>query len=673
MGTCARSGFGGRSFRSDVERTELSNLADFVWRIADHLRGFYKPHQYGGIILPFTILRRLDCVLAPTKPQVMELAGRYPKNSDRLDYEVQKLTGLTFYNVSKLDFAALVADPDNVAANLRAYIAGFSQVVDVFSRFNLDDKIEALDDAGRLYPVVKDFSERDFSTRAMSDSKMGDLFEELIRRFSEAENESAGEHFTPRDAIKLMVDILTAEDEEAFQTTSVPVRSIYDPTAGTGGMLSLTETRLTDLNGNARISLYGQELNPESYAICRSNFLMRGQDAHNIRQGDTLARDAFAGRTFDYCLSNPPYGYSWKDSEHAVKQERKLAGANGRFAAGLPAISDGQLLFLSHLAHKMRPAEADGSGGGRAGIVLNGSALFAGRPGGGESGIRRWLFESDLVDAVIALPTDEFYNTGIATYIWILDNTKTPERRGKVQLIDATGFATPLRKSLGAKRNQISDDDRVRIAQIYAGFEESDHCRIVDPHEFAFTEITVERPLRRSFTLDEAAVERALTAKAVAKLPEVTRETLRTVLGEDPSKTWLSQNEFNTHLHHRLNLDHELHLKEPVFKALIKAIGAPDDNAEISLDAKGKPIADTSLRDTERVPWGTDINDYFATEVKPYAPGAWLDRTKDKIGYEIPFKRYFYTYTPPRSLAEIDADIAETISQIEELFAEVKR
>lgn len=657
----------------DAEGTELSSLADFVWRIADHLRGFYKPHQYGGIILPFTILRRLDCVLAPTKTQVLELAKKYPKNSDRLDYEVQKLTKLTFYNTSRLDFAALVADPDNVAANLRAYIAGFSRVVDVFSRFNLDDKIEALDDVGRLYPVVKDFSERDFSIKAMSDSKMGDLFEELIRRFSEAENESAGEHFTPRDAIKLMVDILIAEDEEVVQTTSVPVRSVYDPTAGTGGMLSLTETRLTGINENARISLYGQELNPESYAICRSNFLMRGQEAGNIRQGDTLAKDSFAGKTFDYCLSNPPYGYSWKDSEHAVKQERKVAGANGRFAAGLPAISDGQLLFLSHLAHKMRPAEADGTGGGRAGIVLNGSALFAGRPGGGESEIRRWLFESDLVDAIIALPTDEFYNTGIATYIWILDNTKALERSGKVQLIDATSFATPLRKSLGAKRNEISKADRDRIAQIYAAFEDGDHCRIVDPHEFAFTEITVERPLRRSFTLDETAVERAMTAKPVGKLPQAAQETIRTVLDEDEGKTWLSETQFNRHLHHLLNLENELHLKEPVFKALIKAIGVPDDNAEISVDAKGHPQPDVSLRDTERVPWGTDIDDYFTSEIEPYAPGAWLDRTRDKIGYEIPFKRYFYTYTPPRSLAEIDADIAETISQIEELFAEVKR
>ena len=577
----------------------MSNLGSFVWSIADQLRGVYKPNQYGGIILPFTILRRLDCMMDGQRDTMRELAAKF--EGGVLDAQVKRKTGLAFYNTSQYDFARLLQDPEGLRANLIDYVAGFSANIDVFERFGFEQVIDKLAEKNRLYLVVSKFAEIDLHPDAVPNAAMGDLYEHLIYKFAEASNEEAGEHYTPRDAIRLMVDLLFAEESDALMEPGV-VRSIYDPTAGTGGMLSVAEERLYERNPNARLRLYGQEINDQSYAICKSDMIGKGQDVDNIRLGDTLADDKFYDRTFDFCMSNPPYGVDWKASEAAVKAERAKTGAAGRFAPGLPPISDGQMLFLTHLAHKMRPRH---EGGGRAGIVLNGSPLFTGAAESGPSEIRRWLLENDLVDAIVALPTDMFFNTGIATYIWILDNQKQPEREGKVQLIDATSMWTKMRKGMGSKRREISAQQRDEIVKLYDAFEDGEKSKILRTDEFGYWTITVERPLL-------------------------------------------------------------------------------DENGEVVRDRKGEPKPDAKKRDTENVPFtygGNTLGDagrdetiaaYFAAEVAPHVPDAWVDTAKTKVGYEIPFTRIFYAYTPPRPLEEIDRDLEQQIAEILELLREVE-
>lgn len=470
-------------------RTSLSKLGNFVWGIADQLRGVYKPHQYGGVILPFTILRRLDCVLEPTRDEVRTLAAKYAGGA--LDVQVKRKAGLSFYNTSHFDFARLLEDPEGLRANLMDYITGFSANIDVFERFRFENELATLDEKNRLYLVTSKFAEVDLHPDTVPNAEMGDLFEYLIYKFAEASNEEAGEHYTPRDAIRLMVDLLFAEDNKALLEPGA-VRTIYDPTAGTGGMLSVAEERLLERNEDARLRLYGQEINDQSYAICKSDMIAKGQDAGNIRLGDTLADDQFWDRTFDFCMSNPPYGFDWKASHEAVEKEALVQGS--RFSHGLPSVGDGQMLFLCHLAHKMRPAH---EGGGRAGIVLNGSPLFTGAAESGPSKIRQWLLESGLVEAIIALPTNMFFNTGIATYIWILDNDKRPERVGKIQLIDATSFWTKIRKNLGAKNREVDAASRDRILALYDAFDEADpdYSKVFSANDFAYWTITVERPL----------------------------------------------------------------------------------------------------------------------------------------------------------------------------------
>lgn len=467
----------------------MSKLGNFVWGIADQLRGVYKPHQYGGVILPFTILRRLDCVLEPTRDGVRTLAGKH--SGGALDVQVKRKTGLGFYNTSAFDFARLLEDPEGLRENLMDYITGFSANIDVFERFKFENELATLDEKNRLYLVTSKFAEVDLHPDTVPNAEMGDLFEYLIYKFAEASNEEAGEHYTPRDAIRLMVDLLFAEDNKALLEPGT-VRAIYDPTAGTGGMLSVAEERLLERNPDARLRLYGQEINDQSYAICKSDMIAKGQDAGNIRLGDTLADDQFWDRTFDYAMSNPPYGFDWKASEEAVRKESLTQGS--RFSHGLPSVGDGQMLFLCHLSHKMRPAH---EGGGRAGIVLNGAPLFNGAAESGPSKIRQWLLESDLVEAIVALPTNMFFNTGIATYIWILDNTKRPERRGKVQLIDATSFWTKMRKNLGAKGREVDANARDRILALYDAFDEADPdlSKVFTASDFGYWTITVERPM----------------------------------------------------------------------------------------------------------------------------------------------------------------------------------
>jgi type I restriction enzyme M protein len=468
----------------------VSTLGSFIWSIADQLRGPYRPNQYGAVILPLTILRRLDCILEPDRDVVRELAATYD-NPNRLKLEVKKATGRSFYNTSHYSFANLLADADGLADNLMDYLDRFSPDVDVFEYFDFKKEILALEKAELLREVVKSFAAVDLHPAVVSNSDMGDAFEYIIRKFNEAANETSGDHYTPRDAIRLLVDLLFAEKDVDLSEGSI-VRSLYDPTAGTGGMLSLAEEHLLAENPDAKLSLYGQEYNPQSYAICKSDLLAKGHDTTNIAFGNTLTDDAFKGRQFDYCMSNPPYGVDWKQYAKAVKAERDSAGPYGRFAPGLPATSDGQMLFLLHLAHKMRAPQ---DGGGRVGIIMNGSPLFNGAAESGPSNIRRWLLENDMVEAIVALPTNMFFNTGIATYIWILDNTKAPERKGKVQLIDATGYWTKIRKNLGAKNREIDAAGRDTIVKLYDAFAETEHSKTFEIAEFGYWAITVERPL----------------------------------------------------------------------------------------------------------------------------------------------------------------------------------
>ncbi|WP_332642619.1 type I restriction-modification system subunit M [Aeromicrobium sp.] len=584
----------------------MSTLGNFIWNIADQLRGVYKPAQYGNVILPFTILRRLDAQMDQHRDVMRELAAKTP-NAELLARQVKKQTGLTFHNTSKYDFARLVADPAGLRENLTDYLTKFSDNIDVFSRFKVDNEIATLAEKDRLYLVVKQFADVDLHPKTISNADMGDLFEELIRKFAEASNETAGEHFTPRDAIHLMVDLLYAEDTEALTKPDI-IRSVYDPTAGTGGMLSVAEEHLLTRNPSARMTLHGQELNDQSYAICKSDMIAKGQDPTNIKLGDTLADDQFAGQLFDYCLANPPYGVDWKASEKAIKAERAATGEHGRFGPGLPRISDGQMLFLTHLASKMRLPK---DGGGRAGIVLNGSPLFTGAAGSGESEIRRHLLEHDLVDVIVALPTDMFYNTGIATYVWILDNTKSDERKGLVQLIDGTSFFSKMRKSLGSKRREIGSAHRDRLVRIYSGFddqtdEDAEFSKVLPTAEFGFWTITVERPLRDED--GKLVTDRKGTPKPDSKL----RDT---------------------------------------------------ENIPFLYGRKGE--RDAPDRDPT-------IKAYLEAEVLPHMPDAWLDEKKTKVGYEIPFTRHFYKYVPPRPLEEIDAELNVLVKEIIELLQEIE-
>ncbi|MFM2168846.1 MAG: hypothetical protein RIS79_3217 [Verrucomicrobiota bacterium] len=474
------------------------NLSSFIWSVADLLRGDYKQSEYGKVILPFTVLRRLDCVLESTKPAVLaELAARTKSGLNPEPFLLRK-SGQLFYNTSPLDLKKLMGDQDHIAENLRAYMQAFSPAVrDIFESFEFHTQIDKLAKSGLLYLVTEKFANIDLHPDAVSNAQMGAVFEELIRKFAELSNETAGEHFTPREVIRLMVNLLFIEDDDALSKPGV-VRSLYDPTAGTGGMLSVAGEHLASLNPDARLVMYGQELNPESYAICKADMLIKGQDIANIIFGNTLSADGLHGKHFDYSLSNPPFGVEWKKIEKEIRKEAAEQGFNGRFGPGLPRVSDGSLLFLLHLVSKMRPAV---DGGGRFGIVLNGSPLFTGGAGSGESEIRRYMLENDLVEAIIGLPTDMFYNTGISTYVWIVSNRKPSARKGKLQLIDATNFWQKMRKTLGSKRKELSPEHIEQITRLFGRFEEATHddvpiSRIFKNEDFGYRTITVERPER---------------------------------------------------------------------------------------------------------------------------------------------------------------------------------
>ncbi|WP_156252432.1 type I restriction-modification system subunit M [Pseudactinotalea terrae] len=664
----------------------MSQLSNFVWSIADLLRGPFKPHQYGTVILPFTILRRLEAVMAPHRDALAAAVAKSEDPTMRRAH-VRRATGLPFYTTSSYTLATALEDPDNLAANLVDYVNGFSDEVDVFKHFDFEARIHQLDAVDRLIPVTQGFAAAPLSTDDVDNAGMGDLFEHLIFKDFEASNAEAGDFYTPRDAIRLLVDLVFAEDTAALATPGI-TRSVYDPAAGTGGMLSVAEEHLHELNPKANLALFAQEINPSSYAIAKSDMLIKGQDIANVRLGDTLAEDLFAGDTFDFVLSNPPYGVDWKASEKAVRAEH-ARGTNGRFGPGLPSVGDGSMLFLLHVIAKLRPVDARGNGG-RGGIVLNGSPLFNGGAGSGPSNIRGYLLENDLVDAIVALPNDMFYNTGIATYLWILDNSKQPERRGKVQLVDATKLGTKMRKSLGSKRVEISASDRDLIVRTYDHFDGgasvgesgsdgggSPRSKVFDNLDFAYWSVTIERPLQLNFQVTPERLESVTESKPLAKV-----DGLVDALSSFGDKLYLNREEFLRDVGRHLGAA-GIGLSTPQRKALWQALGERDENADVCT-TKGQPEPDTGLRDTEVVPFGwgghsmshdaerDTIQAYADAEVLPHVPDAWIDWHKTKVGYEIPFTRHFYEYVPPRSLEEIDADLEASVARILTLLREVE-
>ncbi|MDD5383817.1 MAG: class I SAM-dependent DNA methyltransferase [Gallionella sp.] len=583
-------------------------LSPFIWSVADLLRGDYKQSEYGKVILPFTVLRRLDCVLEATKPAVLaENAKRLTAGLNPEPFLLRKAKQ-GFYNTSPLDMKKLMGDQDHIRENLYSYIQAFApQVRDIFERFEFHIQIDRLARAGLLYQVTEKFTNIDLHPEAVSNSQMGLVFEELIRKFAEISNETAGEHFTPREVIRLMVNLLFIEDDDVLSKPGV-VRAIYDPTAGTGGMLSIAGEYLDEHNPDARLTMYGQELNDESYAICKADMLIKGQDVANIIPGNTLSEDGHPHTKFDYMLSNPPFGVEWKKVEKEIRKEYETQGFNGRFGPGLPRVSDGSLLFLLHLISKMRPAK---DGGSRFGIVLNGSPLFTGGAGSGESEIRRYVLENDLVEAIIGLPTDMFYNTGISTYVWVLSNRKPEHRKGLLQLIDASSFWQKMRKSLGSKRRELSDEHIAEITRLFGDFREASVGRASARQDESRDESrpTTEVPISRIFKNEDFGY--------------------RTITVERP-------------------------LRDAVGKVVLGEKGK----------LKGKSQPDSSLRDTENVPLSEKVESYFKREVLPHAPDAWIDHDKTKVGYEIPFNRHFYVFEPPRSLAVIDAELKQCTDRI---------
>lgn len=657
----------------------IRNYAAFIWGVADLLRGDYKQSEYGKVILPLTVLRRLDCVLEPTKAAVLkrhrELAGRI----ENLEPVLQAVAGQQFYDVSPLDFRRLLDDPRNLADNLRSYILGFSAAArDVIEKFDFDVQIARLDRANLLFLVVSRFADINLHPNAVSNLEMGYLYEELIRRFSELSNETAGEHFTPREVIRLMVNLLFIEDEKALRDTGV-VRTLFDPACGTGGMLSVAEDHLRSLNPDARLRVYGQELNPESYAICRSDMMLKGQDASNIAPRNSFDQDGHAGSRFDYCICNPPFGSAWQKVEDTIRSEHQNLGFRGRFGAGLPRINDGSFLFLQHMIAHMKPAS---EGGSRIAIVFNGSPLFTGAAGSGESEIRRWIIENDWLEAVVALPDQLFYNTGISTYFWVVTNRKSHERRGRVQLLDARDYWVKMRKSLGDKRKELSPEHIEDITRLYGEFTEGERVKIFPNDAFGYQRITVERPLRLRWEVTTETLVLLEQEKAWGRLSEAERVDVARRLTDLVGTTATDK----AVLAKRLGT-----VPKAVEKVLWEALAVRDPDAPIIANRKGEPEPDPELRDNENVPlpempvsWETDVtdrleslpyrttvDDYMAGEVLPYVADAWVDHTKTKIGYEIPLTRHFYKYVPPRPLAEIDAEIKALEAEIQELLREV--
>lgn len=568
--------------------SNVRELANLIWSVADLLRGDYRQSEYGKVVLPFTILRRLDCILEPTKDRVLKKLDTLKESKlQNLDPVLNKEAGQSFHNRSRFNFDKLVADPSHIKDNLLEFVKSFSaNTQDIFEKFNFEEQILRLDSANLLFLVTKRFQEVDLHTDKVSNMDMGYAFEELIRKFAELSNETAGEHFTPREVIRLMVNLLFLNDKDILTQAGI-VKTVYDCACGTGGMLSISDEYVRELNRDAKLELFGQELNGESYAICKSEMILKGQKPDNIKHGNSFTHDQLQDSRFDYMLANPPFGVEWKKYEKQVREEHEKKGFAGRFGAGLPRISDGSLMFLQHLVSKMKQ-EGEGS---RIAIVFNGSPLFSGGAGSGESEIRKWIIESDLLEGIIALPDQLFYNTGISTYIWVLTNRKDKQRKGKVQLVNGASFYQKMSKSLGNKRNEITSLQLEEITRIYGSFKEGPHCKIFKNEDFGYYRLTVERPLL-------------------------------------------------------------------------------EDGKPVK-DKKGNLKADANLRDFENVPLTADIDEYMNAEVLPHVPDAWVDESKTKVGYEINFTRYFYQYTPLRSLEDIRADILKLEQETDGLIHQI--
>ena len=633
---------------SSSTRADFGEHIGFIWSIAELLRGNYKQSEYGKVVLPFTVLRRLDCVLVPTKDAVQAQLESLPENIDDTMREtmLNMASGHNFHNTSPFTLERLLDDPDNIAANLNNMINGFSyDARDIFiDRFNLPEQIARLDRDNLLYLIVSRFAQADLHPDRVSNLQMGYIFEELIRRFSEQSNETAGEHFTPREVIRLMVNLLFLEDEAALTQRGI-IRKLYDPACGTGGMLSIAEDYLRELNPEASLIVYGQELNDESYATCKSDMMIKGQDAKNIHPGNSFTEDGLPDEQFDYMLSNPPFGVDWKKVASEIKDEANHLGYRGRFGAGLPRVSDGSLLFVQHMISKFNQ-NGDLS---RLAVVLNGSPLFTGSAGSGESEIRRWIIENDYLEAIIALPTDMFYNTGIATYIWIITNQKTPQRKGKVQLINATDFHVAMIQSLGSKRKEISDGQIEEITQLFGDFEDvQDRVKIFDNVDFGYQRITIERPLKRNFQVCEDRIEILKSARSFTRLPQEQQQRILEVLGTlEGDCLYKNRDEFIRILTDAFT-GAQVNITAAQLKLIYQSLSEYDETADVCTNRKGEPEPDPDLRDYENVPLREDIDAYLEREIQPHVPEAWIDYSKTKVGYEIPFNRYFYTFKPPR-------------------------
>lgn len=638
--------------------TDIQNLGSFVWSIAEILRGDFKQSEYGKVILPFVVLRRLDCILESSKDAVLSAAGTLPDGVDEATRDMILFGAVSnnvkVYNLSRFTFDKLRGqDPRQLHDNLVDYITKFSgNVRDIFlDKFLFTDQLKRLKEGGILWKVFERFCTIDLHPDTISNLEMGYLFEELIRRFSEISNETAGEHFTPREVIRLIVDLLIANDDEKLTGRGI-IRQVYDPACGTGGMLALAEEALKNFNEAIRVELFGQELNPESFAVCKSDMLVTGHDPEQIAFGNTLTHDAHAGKRFHYMLSNPPFGVDWKKYQEPIKQEAETQGFAGRFGAGTPRVSDGQLLFLQHMISKMR----DDDIGSRIGIVMNGSPLNIGYAESSESEIRRWMLENDWVEAIVALPTDLFYNTNIQTYVWILTNKKSDERVGKVQLINASGrdFFEPMRRSLGRKRKEIGDEARHEIVRIYEKFLKNENLKVskvFDISDFGYREIRIEKPLRLNFCASEDRIERLLEGKIFQNLLPEDVHVIRSALRKIGTHVFLNREEFSSILKKTLK-EENLKLSAPVVKEIMGALSDRDPRADICRDNKGQPEADPNLRELEIVPMKENWRDYMKREVNPHVKDYWVDVSyRDKkdgqvgrIGYAINFNKYFFEF-----------------------------
>jgi type I restriction enzyme M protein len=648
---------------------ELNNHANLIWGIAELLRGDYKQSEYGRVILPLVVMRRLDQALEHTKKDVLDkVADLERRGIEHMERPLRGAAGRQFFNRSPLTFPQLLNDPGQIAVNLRIYLDGFSSLAQqVFENFGFETQIERLERSNLLYPVVSRICDVDLHPDRIEPEDMGAIFEDLIRKFAEQSNETAGEHFTPREVVRLMVDLLLAGDDRAL-TDKAPIRTVYDCACGTGGMLSEAYRHITALNDNADVRLYGQELNPESYAICLADILLKDQDASRIAQGNTLSRDQHRGERFHYGIANPPFGVDWSKVEREVREEH-ARGEGGRFAAGLPRKSDGQLLFLLNLVAKMREVEKDG---GRVAIVLNGSPLFTGAAGSGESEIRRYLVENDMLEGIVALPEQLFYNTGIATYVWVLTNRKSAEREGKVQLVDAREMWVKMRRSLGDKRRLISDEFIEELGRLYGAFDDSDDRVKIMPNEaFGYRSIVVEQPLRARWEIGPDTWAGVDQEKALDKLySESDPPAACAALAQMPHAVYGTEKDASDAIKAAL-LTTLPKVPASLLKALVARSLVRDPDAEPVRDAKGRIVPDPDLRDTENVPLNEDIQTYLEREVLPHVEGAWCPDPVGKVGYEVPFTRLFYRYTPLRPSAEIKQELRELESDIRQLLDEV--